>query len=109
MSLFSLKYSDDIQVANSADLSERKVPFDAQFEALTSAQAEPGFSGGGVFSLNGEYLGALVRGDTKDGKFSRFVKVDFIFQELRAAYQKRLPKLTEEILEGSGLEQIVLQ
>ena len=71
-----------------AEADEASIPYDPDVELVIAARAVSGMSGGGVFDVNGRYLGVMVRGTTQavDGRYlTRVVRVSFIQAQLRSA------------------------
>lgn len=82
-----LSDSEASELLKTAEGAEKLLPYDRNVEFLILGRASAGFSGGGVFDSNGNYLGILVRGGKfKDG--SDFVRVVRAQNVLSQAVQK---------------------
>lgn len=69
--------------------SEGDIPYKSIVEFLVEAQGLAGMSGGGVFNLNGELIGIMVRAsDTEEGpKIIRVIRITYIRDNLINFYK----------------------
>lgn len=77
-----------IQQLKTAGDAEGDIAYDASAEFFVEAQAIPGMSGGGVFNLEGQLLGIMVRASDKEKakKIIRVVKTGYIKTKMVAFY-----------------------
>lgn len=79
----TLSDAEAIELFKTAEGAEKLIPYDGNVEFLILGKASPGFSGGGAFDLNGNYLGVIVRGGKfEDGRdFVRIVKAHYVLSQ----------------------------
>jgi len=80
--------AEAIQKLNIAGDAEGNIPYNANAEFFTEAQAIAGMSGGGIFNSEGQLLGIMVRASDKEGapKIIRVVKISYIKAVLTEFY-----------------------
>jgi hypothetical protein len=79
----TLSDAEAMEILKTAEGAEKLIPFDRNVEFLILGKASPGFSGGGAFDLQGNYLGIIVRGGkTDDGlEFVRVVRAQYVLSQ----------------------------
>lgn len=76
----SLKLNNDV---------EGQIPYNSKIEFLAKIHAMPGMSGGGVFNVNGQLIGMMVRATELNGEpILRVVRMKFIKQKMDGFYNK---------------------
>ena len=67
--------------------TEGQIPYDSKVEFLAKIHAVAGMSGGGVFNVDGQLLGVMVRATELDGEpVLRVVRIKFIKQKMNTFY-----------------------
>lgn len=67
--------------------AEGDIPYNPEVEFLAGVNAVAGLSGGGVFNINGQLLGIMVRATKLNGKpVLRVVRITYIKQKINAFY-----------------------
>lgn len=67
--------------------AEGQIPYDSKVEFIAKIHAIPGMSGGGVFSVDGQLLGVMVRATELNGEpILRVVRMKFIKQKISSFY-----------------------
>ncbi|MDP3468834.1 MAG: serine protease [Daejeonella sp.] len=67
--------------------AEGQIPYDSKVEFIAKIHAVAGMSGGGVFNVDGQLLGVMVRATQLNGEpILRVVRMKFIRQKINAFY-----------------------